>query len=70
MVITLAFIVILDANSLRRQVGKQAAAINHLALSLKPHEVLRERIGHTRVEIAAGIILGMGVAAVIWVLLG
>lgn len=68
--ITLAFIVMLDANSLRRQVGKHAAAINRLASPLNTHEVLRERMGHTHIEILAGIILGISVAAAMWVVLG
>lgn len=62
--ITLAFIVILDANSLRRQVGKQAAAINILMPEVADHQLLRERIGHTRLEIAAGIFVGIVVAVV------
>jgi uncharacterized protein len=62
--ITLAFIVILDANSLRRQVGKQAAAINILMSEVADHQLLRERIGHTRLEIAAGIFVGIVVAVV------
>ena len=61
--ITLAFIVMLDANSLRHQVGKHAAAINRLAASSKDHSILRERMGHTRIEIAAGILVGIAVSA-------
>ena len=61
--LTLAFIVMLDANSLRRQVGKQAAAINKLAAGQADMELLRERMGHTRVEIIAGVIVGVSVAA-------
>jgi acid phosphatase family membrane protein YuiD len=60
--VTLAFITMLDANSLRRQVGKHAVAINKLAIRSESHESLRERMGHTRVEIAAGILVGVGVA--------
>jgi acid phosphatase family membrane protein YuiD len=60
--ITLAFIVILDASSLRRQVGKHAAAINRLAGETPDHQTLRERMGHTRWEIAAGIAVGVAVA--------
>ena len=61
--VTLAFIVMLDANSLRRQIGHHAEAINKLrGEGEKP---LRERMGHTRVEIAAGIATGCVVA---WVL--
>ncbi len=62
--VTVAFIVVLDAASLRTQVGKQASAINTLAKEsgreLNPG--LRERMGHTRLEIAAGIAVGIVVA--------
>lgn len=63
--VTLAFVVILDANSLRRQVGRHAAAINKLAAATSGHRLLRERMGHTRVEIASGIVVGIAVAAVV-----
>lgn len=62
--VTVAFIVVLDAASLRTQVGKQASAINTLAKE-SGREVnpgLRERMGHTRLEIAAGIAVGIVVA--------
>lgn len=67
--LTLAFIVILDANSLRRQVGKHATAINNLMADQSAQPALRERIGHTGLEIAAGIATGVAAAAaanVIW----
>jgi len=67
--ITVAFVVMLDANSLRRQVGKHAEAINKFATVNSDYLVLRERIGHTRLEIAAGIIVGIGVAAAVYVML-
>lgn len=63
--ITLAFIVMLDASSLRRQVGRHAVAINKLAAGASGHEALRERMGHTRLEIAAGIAVGTAVAIVV-----
>lgn len=63
--ITLAFIVILDASSLRRQVGKHAVAINKLASESSDHQALRERMGHTRLEVAAGIVVGIAVAAAV-----
>ena len=65
--IALAFIVLLDANSLRRQIGKQAQAINHLAREGNTAQAspLRERIGHTKLELAAGIVVGVLVAYVI-----
>ena len=56
--ITLAIIVILDASSLRRHVGKQAEQINILNQNSDNHKQLRERIGHTKVEVLAGIVTG------------
>jgi acid phosphatase family membrane protein YuiD len=68
--ITLAFIVLLDASSLRRQVGKQARAINQLNGSIKNDSLLlRERMGHTPVEIISGVAVGMFVALGVWLLL-
>ncbi|WP_075111715.1 divergent PAP2 family protein [Noviherbaspirillum massiliense] len=61
--VTIAFIVMLDANSLRKQVGRQAAAINRLFSSEGLTECLRERIGHSRIEIAAGVLVGIAVAS-------
>lgn len=63
--LALAFIVMLDANSLRRQVGKHAEAINQLNADRPATTLLRERMGHTRIEIAAGILVGVGVAAAV-----
>ncbi len=60
--LTLAFIVMLDANSLRRQVGKHAQAINKISQEF----VLRERMGHSKVEILAGIATGVIVAFAIY----
>jgi acid phosphatase family membrane protein YuiD len=58
--IALAFIVILDASSLRRQVGKHATALNQLNKnSGLSDSILRERMGHTRIEILAGILVGL-----------
>jgi len=58
--VTLAFIVMIDANSLRQHVGRQAAAINRLAAGAEGHTTLRERMGHTLVEIGGGICTGIG----------
>jgi len=60
--LTLAFIVILDASSLRKQIGRQAVAINALTEASAGPPRLRERIGHTPLEIAAGIVVGIAVA--------
>lgn len=69
--VTLAFIVMIDANSLRQHVGRQAAAINRLALDVKGHQdagrqVLRERMGHTLVEICGGIATGIGMGFLVY----
>ncbi|HBZ05154.1 MULTISPECIES: divergent PAP2 family protein [Massilia] len=64
--VTLAFIVMIDANSLRQHVGRQAAAINRLALDVKGHHILRERMGHTLVEICGGIATGIGMGFLVY----
>jgi acid phosphatase family membrane protein YuiD len=61
--LTLTFIVALDACSLRKQVGKHAAAINKLSNCVDVQLLsLRERMGHTPIEILAGLITGAFVA--------
>ena len=68
--ITLALIVILDASSLRKQIGKHAITLNRLASSTEGFVMLRERVGHSRIEICAGILVGVTVAALVsgWLL--
>ena len=57
--VTLAFIVILDASSLRKQIERQAIYINHINESLRNDQpILRQRIGHTKIEIFFGIVIG------------
>ena len=62
--LTFALIVVLDAGCLRQHIGKQAKMINQLlaATTLDRSHCLRERIGHTPGQIAAGIIVGICVA--------
>lgn len=57
--VALAFVVMLDANSLRRQVGRHAEAINCLNANNGDKKLLRERMGHTRLEIGSGIAVGI-----------
>lgn len=61
---TLAFIVILDASSLRQQVGKHAKAINQL--DNYQAEKLKERMGHSSREVFFGCLIGILVG---WLLL-
>ncbi|MBV5317438.1 MAG: divergent PAP2 family protein [Desulfobulbaceae bacterium] len=63
--ITVAFIVMLDANSLRREIGKHAVAINQLVAAESARANLRERMGHTPFEIVSGILVGSIVAATV-----
>lgn len=56
--VTLAFIVMLDASSLRKAVGRHAVAINRLRGDDPAQVPLRERMGHSPVEIGAGVIVG------------
>ncbi|MEO7496445.1 MAG: divergent PAP2 family protein [Massilia sp.] len=75
--VTLAFIVMIDANSLRQHVGRQAAAINRLSGAANAANAtnaanaatqpvrLRERMGHTVVEICGGIATGVGMGFLI-----
>lgn len=62
--LTLAFIVILDASSLRKQVAKHAIAINQL--DNYKNDPLRERIGHSKIEIIVGLVLGYVVALMLY----
>lgn len=54
--VALCFIVILDATSLRMKVANHAQRLNKLTPNEQP---LRERIGHTPVEILGGIVTGL-----------
>ena len=60
--LTLALVVMMDANGLRRQVGRQAERINRAMPPGEGERPLRERMGHTRPEIVAGILTGLAVA--------
>ena len=68
--VTLAFIVMIDANSLRQHVGRQAGAINRLAGSAADHTHLRERMGHTLVEIGGGICTGIAMGFLLFTVYG
>lgn len=57
--LTLLIIVVFDAAGLRRAVGRHAIALNSLRSS---GPSLRERIGHSGVEILAGLLVGCAVA--------
>jgi len=68
--VTLAFIVMIDANSLRQHVGRHAVALNRLHDGKEEYVVLRERMGHTRIEIAGGVLTGVAMGFLINAVLG
>ncbi|GGP23641.1 divergent PAP2 family protein [Silvimonas iriomotensis] len=63
--VTLAFIVMLDATSLRRHVGNIAVRVNELGVDQPARARLRERIGHRPIEILGGIMTGCVVACLV-----
>jgi len=67
----LSAIVMYDATGVRREAGKQAAAINVLANSLgesviKLDKALKELLGHRPIEVFFGAILGIVVAFIMY----
>lgn len=71
----LAMIVVYDATGIRRQAGMQAQKINILVEELlKGHPVsqehLREVLGHTPLEAIGGMLLGLVMAIVLWLVWG
>ncbi len=67
----MAMIVIYDATGIRRQAGKHAELINAMINDLAAghplkEEQLREVLGHTPLEALGGILLGLIVAQVTW----
>jgi hypothetical protein len=72
---TLAIIVIYDATGIRRQAGKHAELINAMIDDLTSGhplegEKLLEVLGHTPLEALAGVILGLAVAQISWMVWG
>ena len=68
--LTFAFIVMFDAQSVRRAAGHQARIMNQMVDQLFkdhhwPHEKLKELLGHTRLEVLAGMSLGAIIAVLL-----
>lgn len=62
--LTLAYIVVMDANGLRKKVEAQAIEINKMKNYTAP--ILRERVGHSKIEILVGTIFGIAVGYLIF----
>jgi acid phosphatase family membrane protein YuiD len=69
----LAIIVMHDAMGVRLETGKQAKAINEIIehlissedVSFGPDQALKEFVGHTPLQVAAGLCVGLAVALII-----
>ena len=63
---TIAFIVMYDASGIRRSAGLTAAKVNQILKSnidsLSSDTILKESLGHTRIEVLVGSLLGPTVA--------
>jgi uncharacterized protein len=71
--VAVSMIVIYDATGVRRQAGLHAQVINEIMEEIFagrpiPQKQLREVLGHTPIEAVAGIILGILIAVVVWIL--
>jgi acid phosphatase family membrane protein YuiD len=71
--IAISMIVIYDATGVRRQAGLHARVINEIMEEIfagrpVPEKQLREVLGHTPIEAIAGILLGILIALVYWLL--
>jgi len=58
--VALALIVMYDASGVRKSAGIQAAEINKLSKKLDPQSklMLKETLGHTKIEVMVGSLLG------------
>ncbi len=73
--VAVTIVVVYDAANVRRQAGIQAQKINVLVNELlSGHPIsekdLREVLGHTPVEVIGGILLGVLIAIVTWLIWG
>ena len=74
MALTYAIITMFDASTVRRAAGQQAALLNEIVRELfKEHRLrnkrLKELLGHTRVEVFMGMLVGIvfsATACIIW----
>jgi hypothetical protein len=69
----LSMVVIYDATGIRRQAGRHAKIINQMITDLATghplkEELLREVLGHTPLEALAGVLLGLVVSQVYWLI--
>tara|TARA_B100000579_G_scaffold432480_1_gene449393 strand:+ start:1640 stop:2122 length:483 start_codon:yes stop_codon:yes gene_type:complete len=58
--VTVAFIIMYDASGVRQEAGKIATVVNNLTnkSDIKIDKLLKESLGHTRIEVIIGSIIG------------
>ena len=58
--VAISLIVMYDASGVRKSAGTQAAEINRLSKKLEPQSevLLKENLGHTKIEVIVGSLLG------------
>ena len=66
----LCFVVLYDASGVRRAAGLTAARVNAMAAADPVHQPLKENLGHTRLEVLIGALMGPLVALPGLVLVG
>tara|TARA_Y100001968_G_scaffold298695_1_gene308740 strand:- start:3 stop:506 length:504 start_codon:yes stop_codon:yes gene_type:complete len=59
---TIAFIVMYDASGIRRSAGLTAAKVNQILNKSSDESILKESLGHTKIEVLVGSLLGPAVA--------
>lgn len=76
-VVTLAFavVVMFDASTVRRATGLQARLLNQIVDEIFKHhhlsaQKLKEILGHTRMEVFAGMCVGIAVGVIVTLLMG
>lgn len=62
----IAAIVVRDASGVRKSVSDQALVLNKLLAAQNAEEKVEIALGHTPLQVVAGIFLGAGVAAGLW----
>lgn len=61
------FIVMIDATGLRNAVGKQASLLNVLHQENADYKPLRERMGHSRIEVLGGLVVGFMTSFILYI---
>lgn len=61
------FIAMIDATGLRNAVGKQASLLNVLHQENADYKPLRERMGHSRIEVLGGLVVGFMTSFILYI---